>query len=281
MAEVRIHILRCGEIELTGEAVYGGSESSMAMVRLISAPVGKRLVLPCFCYLVEHPGGLVLFDTGIGRAFSPEGVFDAFSVRALTGRMLCSFFRPRVDKGMSIGEQLATRGISPGDIDCVVISHLDPDHTGGLHELRGAKRILLPEDEYFWTCRTVYKMRQPTALWMDMDVERFWYRGSPLGPNRWAYDLFGDESFMLVNLPGHTDGMCAAIIRNGGRFAVLAADAAICRENLDSLTPPGFCFDKGLARRSIQYLASLRGESGCEGVLLSHDAQEKREIIRL
>lgn len=281
MKEVTIHILRCGGIELTREAVFGGSQSSAALLRLIAAPVGRRLTLPCFCYLIEHPKGLVLFDTGIGRAFSPDGVFDGEAVRALIGRTLCSFMRPRVAPGMSIGEQLSSRGLRPSDLDCVILSHLDSDHTGGLHELRGAKRILLPEDEYFWTCRTVYKLRQPSSLWMDMGVERFWYRGSPLGSNRWAYDLFGDESFMLVNLPGHTDGMCAALIRNGGRFAVLGSDAAICRENLDSLSAPGYCFDKVFCRRSLEWLREMRGMSGCEAVLLSHDAEEERGIVRL
>ena len=144
-----------------------------------------------------------------------------------------------------------------------------------------AKRIILPEDEYFWSCRTVYKIRQPQGLWLDMPLERFWYRGSPLGTNRWAYDLFGDESVMLVNLPGHTDGMCAVLIRNGGHFLVLAADAALCRENIETLTPPGFCFDEKLSRKALGYLRSLRAEPGCEGIFLSHDREEERERICL
>ena len=114
-----------------------------------------------------------------------------------------------------------------------------------------------------------------------MPLERFWYHGSPLGTNRWAYDLFGDESVMLINLPGHTDGLCAVMLRNGGRFVLLASDTALCRENLETQTPPGFYFDRQLGKKALAYLSSLALERGCEGVLLSHDRHETRTMISL
>ena len=281
MADVVVHLLRCGTVTLSREAVFGGSEGFLSALRQTVAPQTERITLPCFCYLIEHPKGLILVDTGVGRAFSPDGVFDAKAARSLIGAPLTAYLRPAVEKGRSISEQLAARGLCPQDLDIVLLTHLDPDHVGGLHELRGAKRFLLPEDEYFWSCRTVYKLRQPRSLWFDMPLERFWYRGSPLGTNRWASDLFGDESVMLVNLPGHTDGLCAVIIRNGGRFVLLASDAVLCRENLETQTPPGFYFDRSFGRKAIRYLRSLEAEPDCRAVLLSHDREETRETLRL
>ena len=58
-----------------------------------------------------------------------------------------------VEPGQSIGEQLAARGIRPQDLDYVLFSHLDPDHIAGISEVRGAKRLLVAEEEYFWSCR--------------------------------------------------------------------------------------------------------------------------------
>ena len=281
MPTIYIHLLRCGTIALSREAVLGGKEGFASALRQAAAPASARIELPCFCYLIEHPKGLFLVDAGVGRVFSPRGIYDAAAVKELLGAPLAAYLRPRVEPGQSIGERLAARGLRPKDLDLVILTHLDADHVGGLHELRGAKRFLLPEDEYFWSCRTVYKLRQPQGLWIDMPLERFWYRGSPLGTNRWAYDVFGDESVMLVNLPGHTDGLCAVLIRNGKRFAVLASDAALCRENIESGMPPGFCFDMRLERKALRYLKDLRGEPGCEAILLSHDREERRETIRL
>ena len=281
MAQIRIHLLRCGSIALSREAVLGGRAGFAAALRQASAPPAARIDLPCFCYLIEHPKALMLVDTGVGRVFSPNGVYDASAVKGLLGAAFGAYLRPSVAAGNSISEQLAARGLQPQDLDLVLLSHLDADHTGGLHELRGAKRFLVPEDEYFWSCRAVYKLRQPQDLWMDMPIERFWYRGSPLGTNRWAYDLFGDENVMCINLPGHSDGLCAVLIRNGKRFVMLASDAALCRENIDTLTPPGFCFDEKRAKRALEYLRSLRGEPGCEAILLSHDREETRTQILL
>ena len=281
MPEIRIHLLRCGSIALSREALFGGREGLAATLRQAAAPRSERIELPCYCYLIEHPKGLVLVDTGVSRAFSSAGVFDAKASAALIGKPLTAYLHPSVAPGESISEQLSSRGIKPTDLDLVLLTHLDADHVGGLHELHGAKRFLLPEDEYFWSCRTVYKLRQPRSLWMDMPLERFWYHGSPLGTNRWAYDLFGDESVMLINLPGHTDGLCAVMLRNGGRFVLLASDAALCRENLETQTPPGFYFDRQLGKKALAYLSSLALERGCEGVLLSHDRHETRTMISL
>jgi len=278
---IRIHLLRCGTIELSRDAVFGGRGRVSSLLLQAAAPRAQRLALPCFSYLIEHPKGLILVDAGVGRVFSPHGAFDAAAARSLLGTPFAAYLRPWVESGQSIGEQLSARGLSPEDIDILILTHLDADHVGGLHELRGVKRILLPEDEYFWSCRTVYKLRQPQGLWIDMPLERFWYRGSPLGTNRWAYDLFGDESVMLVNLPGHTDGLCAVIIRNGKRFVLLASDAAICRENVETLRPPGFCFDEKLEKKALAWLRSLREEDGCEALLLSHDREEMRSEILL
>lgn len=281
MSEIRIHLLRCGSIALSRDALFGGRERLSSVLMLAVTPQTARITLPCYCYLIEHPKGLILVDTGVGREFSPGGVFDAKASSALIGKALTAYLHPSVAAGESISEQLSSRGLKPADLDLVLLTHLDADHVGGLHELHGAKRFLLPEDEYFWSCRTVYKLRQPRSLWMDMPLERFWYRGSSLGTNRWAYDLFGDESVMLINLPGHTDGLCAVMLRNGGRFVLLASDAALCRENLETQTPPGFYFDRQLGKKALAYLSALSLEDGCEGILLSHDRHETRTLITL
>lgn len=281
MPEIRIQLLCCGSIAISREALLGGRDGLTSILRQAAAPLSERVTLPCYCYLIEHPKGLILVDTGVGRAFSPDGVFDGKASSALIGKALTAYLHPSVAAGESISEQLSSRGVKPSDLDLVLLTHLDADHVGGLHELRGAKRFLLPEDEYFWSCRTVYKLRQPCPLWMDMPLERFWYRGSPLGTNRWAYDLFGDESVMLINLPGHTDGLCAVMIRNGKSFVLLASDAALCRENLETQTPPGFYFDKQLGKKALAYLSSLSLESGCAGIFLSHDRHETRTMISL
>lgn len=269
---IRLHILRCGRISVSPLVTFAGGKSGVkAMAVQALAPARERVELPVFCYLIEHPRGLVLVDTGWPRSISPRGKYDAAAVKSLLPPHLAAFYRPYVPEGESVDEQLSALGLKPGDIDCVVLTHLDPDHVCGLSGLWGAKRIVLPEDEYFWACRTVYKLRQPPELWQHYPIERIYYRGSALGSNRWAIDLFGDKSLMLVNLPGHTDGLCAVLIRNGKRFALLSSDAAFSRRSWERLEVPGYGFDPGRQRASLEWINKISREPGCAGIFASHD----------
>lgn len=268
---VKIHILHCGYIRVSETVPFGNAIDLKNTARQLAAPDSKRLTLPVCAFLIEHPRGLILVDTGWSRDFSPDGVYDPKAVsRVLPGHM-AALFHPYLPKGMAVHEQLAALGIRPEELDYVLLTHLDPDHVAGLKHVNKARRILLPEDEYFWACRTVYKARQPWSLWIDQPIDRVYYRGSPLGPNRWAIDLFGDESLQLVNVPGHTDGQAAILVRNGGRFVLLAADAAYSPRNWQENITPGFGFSQEWQRKSLRWIAAMAADPGCAAVLCCHD----------
>ena len=78
---------------------------------------GTPRVEPCLGYLVDHPDGLILLDTGMGS--HPE--VDAH-------------YRPR-RRGLVTA--LAGAGVRPDDIALVVNCHLHFDHCGGNPALRG------------------------------------------------------------------------------------------------------------------------------------------------
>lgn len=268
---MKLHVLHCGYIRVSETVPYGNAIDLKNTRRQLTAPDSARLTLPVCAYLVEHPRGLLLVDTGWCRDISPEGEYDAKAVSRVLPAPLANLYRPYLPRGMAVHEQLAARGLRPEDLECVMLTHLDPDHVAGLRHLKGAARIVLPEDEYFWSCRTVYKLRQPRNLWLDTPMERLFYRGSPLGPNRWAIDLFGDESVQLVNVPGHTDGQAAVILRNGGRFVLLAADAAYSPRNWQEDVTPGLGFSRNWQRKSLSWLRTMAEDPCCAGVLCSHD----------
>ena len=271
---MKVQILRCGSIQLPESAAYGNRINLLQTGRQILAPQRERVSFPVCAYLIEHPKGLLLVDTGWCRDISPKGIYDPNAAAKVLPKHLAAFYRPSLPAGMAVHEQLAARAIRPEDLNCVILTHLDPDHVAGLRHLHGAQRIVLPEDEYFWACRLVYKSRQPWDLWIDEPIERLYYRGSPLGPNHWAIDLFGDESVLLVNLPGHTDGQAAVLLQNGGQFVLLAADAAFSRRNWEEGVTPGFGFSEMWQRKSLDWIREKAMEPGCRAVLCSHDPDQ-------
>lgn len=268
---MKIHILHCGYISLAPSAISGGNAAVGALAGQLAMPESRRVTLPVSAYLIEHPRGLVLVDCGWCRDISPDGVYSPAAARRTLGGALAAFYRPLLPRGQAIHEQLAARAIRPADLEAVIITHLDPDHVSGVKHLIGAKRIIMPEDEYFWSCRTVYKLRQPWSLWMDYPIERVYYRGFPDVPNNWAVDVFGDETLYMVNLPGHTDGMCGVVAVNGKRFALMCADAGFSRHSWEELDVPGFGFDKQLQLKSLKWVKTMSEKPGCAGVFASHD----------
>src|SRR5213082_1531267 len=77
----------------------------------------ERIVVTAF--LVEHPKGLFLFDTG----FSPEP-------KKLVDRFRPVYMRP-------IDEALRAAGRSIADIAAIANCHFHPDHAGGNHHFAG------------------------------------------------------------------------------------------------------------------------------------------------
>lgn len=277
---VKIHIMHCGEISVS-PVVPNGRLSLHGALGGIGMPDERRVSLPVSCYLIEHPNGRLLIDTGISRDMSPKGVFDRDAATALIYPYLADFFRPSVAQGCTVAEKLAAMGLAPEDIDTVMLTHFDPDHTAGLRSLKGAKRILVPQEEYFWSCRTVYRYREPWKLWIDEGTEYFWFKGTGIGPNWWSHDFFGDGTVTFVHLPGHTTGHTGVKVENNGKFVILAADACYSMENVKNVRVPGFGFSKKSMIKSLKWLKKESESPNCLGIIANHDPSVKEGVIEL
>ena len=109
---MKIHILRCGEIRVSETVPFGNAISAVNTARQLVEPDRKRVTLPVFAYLIEHPKGLLLVDTGWCREISPEGVYDPAAVKPVLPTPLAAFSRPTLPAGEAIHEHLAARGLS-------------------------------------------------------------------------------------------------------------------------------------------------------------------------
>lgn len=247
MASMTVHILRCGTVHLPRR---GG-------------PFAGRETLPVWCYLIEHPiQGLFLVDTGLGEDPLPPA--------------LRRYYRP--EPGMPIARQLAARGVRPGELSAVLLSDLDPDHTGGLRSLRGAKRFLVSEEEYYWTARDTFSRRQPRSLWdCGIPLEAYYLRGSPIGPAQHALDLFGDESVISVLSHGHTFGNCTTVLQWNGKKLYLTGNAVRCGQALTD----DFVYHRYQQDKTVRWLREMAAESACVAVLATHDPDERERTITL
>ena len=168
----------------------GGERADMSAFDPFDEKVGTKIEIPYFCYLITHPEGNVLFDTG-GH---PDLVRDP------RGRLgaAADLYEITMQEGDDIVSQLARIGVTPADVPHVVQSHLHYDHAGCI--------------EYFPDA-TVYAQHDELAFafWPAVYQRALYVRADFDGPVRWRelrgeHDVFGDGRVVCVPTPGHSPG---------------------------------------------------------------------------
>lgn len=232
MQETTIRIFHTGEVCVAPALLFGGEHCSALKASGVFAKKFERLWLPVSAYLIEGEHGKVLFDCGWHREMSPRGVFDRRAqIGSLGSLPLYLTNQGLVGRGEAIDEQLAALGIAPEDLDLVLLSHLYCDHANGLSLVAGAKKLLVSEEElrFAENGSPVNRIRYCAKWWRGTKLAAFRWNGSD-GPAGKSYDVFGDGSFVMVNIPGHAKGQCALkVTGRDGRFVLLYADGGYAK----------------------------------------------------
>lgn len=284
MKRIRIHVLRTGEVRVSPYLPFGGDNCSLLKASGMTTPKSKWLWLPVFSYLIEHPRALILFDTGWHRDMSPNGTYDKRAqIKSLGSWLLYNVNQGRIAQGEAIDEQLARLGFKPSDIDYVLLSHLDCDHANGLKLVKDAKHILVSQAEMDGTKKKGFqiRIRFQQRWWQGVDLNTFEWNGDE-GPVGRSYDLLGDGSITMVNIPGHSEGLCALKIKNTeGKFVLLFADGGYATKSWQQMITSGITLDKQLQRKSLEWIREQSLSPQCVESLATHDTEVKPHIIEL
>ncbi len=241
------------------------------------APRGVRQ-FPSGVFLYDAPDGRrVLFDTGYAT-----GDWDTGWRGAVYRRLL----PPIVDEEDDVAAQLRAVGVEPASVTHVVLSHLHPDHVGGVRRFPSATFVLTEG-----TLRTLAEPRLRTGVLTGLLPA--WFATAArtlLGPGDFrtvdvagvplrAADLLGDGAYLVVDLPGHADGHVGALVE--GRV-LLAGDAAWGSDLLEATgsmrrLPRLVQHDP---ERYAQTAATLRAlaDAGIR-IVCSHDPLRERELL--
>ena len=105
MSSMRIHVLHTGEVRVSPYLPFGGDHCSLLKASGFTTPKKDWIWLPVSCYLIEHPQGLILVDTGWHRDMSPHGVFDKKAqIKSLGSWFLYHVNQGRIAAGEAIDE---------------------------------------------------------------------------------------------------------------------------------------------------------------------------------
>ncbi|HLT59220.1 MAG: MBL fold metallo-hydrolase [Limnochordales bacterium] len=219
LGAVRIHWLRGGRFRLDGGAMFGPVPKPLWRRRY---PCDQHNSIPMQAYplLVLTPKARLLIEAGIGHGLSDKQRRN-FRVEALP----------------ALEEDLARLGLKPADIDFVVYTHMDWDHTsGGVRRDGGDLRPAFPRARYVvqraeWVAATNPDRRTRHGYWPE-NWQPLWAAGQ-------VELVDGDVELVpgvhLHLTGGHTHGHQAVRIEAGDRTVLHLGDLLPTHAHLNPL----------------------------------------------
>lgn len=283
MSEMTIRVMHTGKVCVSPYLPFGGESCSPLKASGLFGSKKDRIWLPISSYLIECDHGKILFDCGWNRSMAPEGKFDKKAqIKSLGSRTLYQFGPGKLAKGQAVNEQLAALGIKPEDLDLVLLSHLDDDHANGLKLVKDAKKIMVSDAEMKFTTKGfLEKKRYNPAWWEGTKITTFDWNGTE-GPAGKSYDIYGDGSLVMVNIPGHSDGQCALKIKNKeGKYVLLFADGGYAEKSWKEMIVSGIAVDRDAQRKSLLWIHDQSISPDCVESLANHDTDVVPHVISL
>lgn len=238
--QVQLYTLDCGRIvfddaaPFSDEQVYDGQR--------------RELIDPC--YLIRHPSGDLIWDTGLseGIADMPNGLTNE------TPRVV-------VTVPVKLTAQLAQLSLTPADIEFVSMSHSHFDHSGN-GNLFTASTWIVDADEraHMFRAEARTGMEYPNYSQLENAQTR-------LIEGEGDHDVFGDGSVTIVQAPGHTPGHTVLLVRlaNAGPV-LLTGDMYHMAESRERRTVPVFNTDRAQTLASMDKVEALAASTGARVV---------------
>jgi N-acyl homoserine lactone hydrolase len=284
-AGIRVRPIQTGQVRMRPAqlAARGDSRLERAFFGRVLTILRDRdwtLELPFLTFLVEHPEGRFLFDSG---ELSPESALTAAGNRGGLERVLRRV-HPFLRRGLAIdvrpadeiGPQLAGLGVDPArDLAAVVLSHMHHDHADGLSQLAGAP--VLVSRENYRASRGVRGLSRGALphRWPDGFDPELVDLAPADGPFEACYPLTSDARVMLVSTPGHMAGHVSLVVRADDATYLLTGDATYSQEALLAGRVDRMAEDVDAAEGSLRAMAAFAlAESAV--VAPSHDRESVR-----
>lgn len=225
VTEVRLYALDCGRADIKDMKIFGDE--------------GEPRELVAACYVIRHPRGTLLWDTGVSD-----------TVAETPGGVLVAGGGIRFHVETPLREHLRALHLTPADVQYVAFSHLHSDHAGNAN-LFPASTWILNRRELEWATAT------PTPPTIDPALFSA-YRTAKIQLLEGEADLFGDGAVKIVPTPGHTPGHQSLVLqlRRAGTV-VISGDLCHTHDNWRHRRTPPFNTDREESVRSMERLDAL------------------------
>ena len=239
----RLYVFDCGQLRVADPGRFSLTMEEVSTLEL-SVP----------CYLVEHPGGTLLWDAGLSDALAgeAESAQSSGSVARVT---------------TTLRAQLAELGYAPADITYLAMSHLHYDHAGNANDFAASTWLVqrAEHDAAFGDDPAEFRF-DPANYGALETAETVLLDGD--------HDVFGDGSVVIKSAPGHTPGhqvLFVDLAEYGP--VVLSGDLYHFPESRSLKRVPTFNYDAEMTLASMDRIEDFLIETGAR-LWIEHDIAE-------
>jgi glyoxylase-like metal-dependent hydrolase (beta-lactamase superfamily II) len=252
-----------------GMKMYAFSSGGLTIAKsaLQSGASSNPITVPVGFFVVRHPKGNFIFDTGNNDKIINDPSYWGPFIKGLT---------PERGPDVAHDTQLKKIGLTPDDIKYVAVGHMHLDHGGNVCKFPKATFL-------------VQKEEMKNAAWPEPGTAGPYIPGdvsclrNDMGealPNKYKMeqlsgdlDVFGDGSVVLKSWPGHTPGSPKAIVRLAKTGTViLTSDNVYFSENVtkNALPDISLAYSPTGILNAYEYIRVLQGRENAS-FMTAHD----------
>lgn len=213
---------------------------------------GVRVDMPVPCFLIRHPDGDLMWESGLSATRTDLG--DGLA------------------PGPSLEAQLGKLGVAPGEIRFVSVSHGHWDHSGNAGLFARSTWIVNPDERaamFDDEARATQAMDDYGALEVSDTVL--------IGDD---HDVFGDGSVQVIQSPGHTVGHTVLLLRLADAGPILlSGDLWHRTQSRAERRVPSFNVDRAQTLASMDKVEAIVRATGAR-VVIQHEADDIAALPR-
>ena len=245
----RLYVLDCGTIHVPDPARFRLKKEEVAATDLSVA-----------CYLVVHPKGALIWDTGAvpDAAWKPTGGPVAVHI------VLGDSQQRDVTVRKPLKAQLEEIGYSPTDVTYLALSHYHYDHTANANDFAAATWLVRRRERDTMFAKKPPGVTQPSTYAALRSSKT-------LILNAEDHDVFGDGTVVIKAAPGHTPGHQVLFVKLAQTGSVvLSGDLYHYPEERTLDRVPTFEFNEAQTRASRRTIEAFLRETGAQ-LWIQHD----------
>ena len=270
---MRLHAIQTGTVAIKQRQVRG---SGQGLGRRLNTMLDRVWTdsLPIYVWVIEHPEGIIVVDTGETARASQAGYFPWWHPYYRLG--VREWVRPEEE----VGPQLRALGIPAEEVRWVILTHLHSDHAGGLATFPKAE-ILLSRTEYQQAAgglgQVIGYLPQHWPTWFDPILISF--TPASVGSFPQSYPVTRAQDVLLVPTAGHTTGHLSVVVLEDDHALFLAGDTSYTQQLMLEEVVDGVAPDERISRQTLQRIHAYT-ERVPTVYLPSHDPEARERLFQ-